>query len=588
MATRTGSPMRWHELSRLIRTVRHLRPSQIYWRARYTAERRFVGVVGSKRAAGRGPDGAIPQVRADLPRSLFAVAGGASDDNLVRQLAAGTFEHLNQVRQLGRPVNWLLGPADHDRLWTVTLHYHRWAYDLARQIARDDQSDKEASRLFVELVSDWIVRCDLTTPGSRALAWNAYAIATRVGWWIRSVLLLDAEWWSQQADFRTRFLTSLWHQASYLAEHIEWDLCGNHLIRDSLGLAWAGRFFDGAEARKWLDLATSLAVEQCREQVLGDGGHFERSPMYHLHVMEDLLVVSSLIEDLAAKAQLQSKLASMAEIARWVRHPDGGIPLLNDAALEADFKLDDLLKLAVDSSLPVCGRHFAETGLAVWHGKTWTVFFDVGPLGPDYQPGHGHADHLTLECSYRGERLFVDPGTYAYDRDDRRTYDRSTAAHNTVCVDRTDSSEVWHIFRVGRRAKPIQVDVQARSDGLDASAAHDGYARLGVIHQRRVQVSENGPLIIVDRLEGRGVHHLAGGWLLAPGWTATAQNFGWELRRENQILRVRLQAPDDTRMSITSRPWHPSFGLEFSTQRLAWEWDGQLPCEVRTVVESAK
>jgi len=294
-----------------------------------------------------------------------------------------------------------------------------------------------------------------------------------------------------------------------------------------------------------------------------------------------------------AKGQLQSVLEGMTEFARWARQPDGGIPLLNDAALEADFRPDDLLKrvgengLSVDASLPGGGRHFAETGLAVWHGKPWTVFFDVGPLGSDYQPGHGHADSLTLECSYGSERLFVDPGTHSYDCDDGRAQDRSTAAHNTICVDHADSSEVWHIFRVGRRAKPVCVVVRAKSDGLDASAGHDGYARLGVIHQRRVQVAEGGSLVIVDRLEGREYHHLEGGWLLAPGWTAAVRDFGWEIRHENRVMHVTLHGPDGLRKLITSRPWHPSFGLELATHRLAWEWEGRLPCEVRTVVEPA-
>jgi uncharacterized heparinase superfamily protein len=585
--------MPWHELPRFFRTVRHLRPSQAYWRARYVAERRLSRVRGKKSVATAGANGSVPRVRFDVPRSLFNVDGGPADEKLVRQLSLGAFEHLNQVRELGRPVNWLLGPIDHDRLWTVTLHYHHWAYDLARLAARRDETGEQASRLFVELISDWIARCDVTIPGSQPLAWNAYAIATRIGWWIRSALLLDTEWWSQHDDFRAKFLTSLWKQAGYLADHIEWDLGGNHLIRDALGLAWAGRIFDGPEAKKWLKMATSLAVEQCREQVLADGGHFERSPMYHLHVMEDLLLISLLIEDPAAKQRLQSVLERMTEFARWARHPDGGIPLLNDAALEADFRPDDLLNraaesgLSVDASLSGGGRHFAETGLAVWHGKPWTVFFDVGPLGPDYQPGHGHADNLTLECSYGSERLFVDPGTYSYDCDDRRANDRSTAAHNTVCVDRTDSSEVWHIFRVGRRAKPVRVDVRAKSDGLDASAAHDGYAHLDVFHQRRIQVAEGGSLVIADRIEGRGIHHLEGGWLLAPGWTAAVRDFGWEIQHENRVMHVTLHGPNGLRTLITSRPWHPSFGLELATQRLGWEWQGQLPFELRTVVGPA-
>jgi uncharacterized heparinase superfamily protein len=585
--------MRWHELPRYIRTLRHLRPAQLYWRGRFTAERRFFRVLGEKSLAADGANGWKPQVRSDLPASVFDADASAPDEKLVGQLLGGIFEHLNQVRDLGRPVNWLLGPVDRDRLWTATLHYHRWAYDLARLALREDELGKQASILFEELVSEWIARCDLAIPGSRPLAWNAYATATRIGWWIRSAHGLGAAWWSRHEDFRTRFLARLWKQAAYLANHIEWDLRANHLIRDALGLAWAGRFFDGPEPKKWLGLATSLAATQCREQVLTDGGHFERSPMYHLHVMNDLRVISQLIEDPTVKSQLDRSLKSLAEFARWTRHPDGEIPLLNDAAREVDFAPDYLLKIAAKSGLtvgasrPRGGRHFAETGLAIWHGKPWTVFFDVGPLGPDDQPGHGHADNLTLECSYDGTRLFVDPGAHSYDRDDRRAYDRSTAAHNTVCVDRTDSSEVWHIFRVGRRAKPLRVNVSVTSKGLDAVAAHDGYAHLGVIHHRRVQVADGGALVISDRLEGRGFHHFEGGWLLADGWTAADRDFGWEIQHANQMLRITLRGPDGLQKSIASRPWHPMFGVETQAPRLTWEWEGELPLEVQTIVEPA-
>jgi uncharacterized heparinase superfamily protein len=588
--------MRGHDLLRLFRTLRHLRPSQVYWRGRYMAERTFSRVLDEKSRVKAETADLRPRVRFDLPPRLFVDEGCPADEKLVGQLSRGNFEHLNQVRELGRPVNWLLGPVDRDRLWTVTLHYHRWAYELAKLAVRDDELGEQASDLFIELVSDWIARCDVSTPGSRPLAWNAYATATRIGWWIRSALLLGEtsllgeKWWRRHDDFRGRFLASLWKQSSYLANHVEWDLRGNHLIRDAVGLAWAGRFLDAPKAKKWLAVATSLAVDQCREQVLADGGHFERSAMYHLHVMEDLCLILELIEDAAAKAQIRSALAGMAEFARWARHPDGAIPLLNDAAGEADFRPGHPLEFAVkqgdsvETLRPTGARHFADTGLAIWHGKPWTVFFDVGPLGPDYQPGHGHADTLTLECSYGDTRVFVDPGTHSYDRDDRRAYDRSTAAHNTVCVDRTDSSEVWHIFRVGRRAKPVRVDVKASSEALDASAAHDGYGQFGVIHHRRVQVAESGALAILDRLEGQGSHHFEGGWLLAPEWTVAVCDFGWVLRQKDDVLHVTLYGPDGLQRSVASRPWHPMFGIELHTQRLVWEWQGELPFEVQTTV----
>jgi uncharacterized heparinase superfamily protein len=586
--------MALHDLPRLVRTVRHLRPSQLYWRGRYTVRRRIRRAWGPRSVAAASSNGTLPRLRDDFPTDLDPFDATPPDPTLVARLSAGKFAHLNAVRELGRPPDWLLGRIDQDRLWTITLHYHGWAYELARLAARNDPTADEASRLFVEYVSDWMRRCDLAVAGTTELAWNAYATATRIGWWIRSAVLLGPEWWSRRGDFRSAFLSSLWRQSEYLAQNIEWDLRGNHLVRDAVGLAFAGRFFDGPEARNWLRTATDLTQSQLAEQILDDGGHFERSPLYHLKAIEDFFGLAILIEDPHVRRALESTLARMAEFLRWVRHPDGEIPLLNDAALNdavsppAIFRRFEKSGPRIDSALPNRGRHFAQTGLAVWHGTPWSLFFDVGPIGPDDQPGHGHADNLTLECSFDGERLFVDPGTHSYDRDERRAYDRSTAAHNTLCVDGTDSSEVWHIFRVGRRAHPFAVDVRAEPDVFDASAAHDGYLHLGgVIHRRRVQIAQGRQLRIIDHIEGRGQHRVAGGWLLHPDWIASQSGRGWDVRTAGHNLRIRIEGPSGMQTGVALRPWHPRFGVETTTQRLTWEWQGDLPLETTTIVEPA-
>lgn len=527
-------------------------------------------------------NGSLPQIRDDCAVNLPVYDSGEPDGSLVSRLSQGIFAHLNVVRKLGRPPDWLLGQTDRDRLWTVTLHCHRWAYDLARLAAHDDPQGNQAGELFIEYLADWIDRCNLRAPGAAHLAWNAYATATRLSWWIRAALVLGPCWWSRRGEFRVRFLASVEQQADYVSRSIEWDLRANHLVRDAVGLAWAGRFLSGPRAAKWLATASALAGDQCREQVLGDGGHFERSPMYHLQVRQDLFALSRLVEDPSVQRKIETTLSRMDEFAHWVRHPDGGIPLLNDAALEPEWVPTG----CVDSPLPRCGRHFAETGLAIWHGAPWTVFFDVGPLGPSYQPGHGHADNLTLECSFDGRRLFVDPGTHSYDRDERRAYDRSTAAHNTVSVDRADSSEVWQIFRVGRRARPIDVDVQGGRNAFDASAAHDGYSHLGgVIHRRRVRTADGGALTVIDRIEGRGHHRLEGGWLLEPGWSVFRSTDGWELRQGPRIVRVKVDSAAKLKRTVEPRAWHPRFGVEMTTNRLTWEWEGKLPLETQTTVQ---
>ena len=554
--------MSLHDLPRLFRTVQHLRPSQIYWRGRSRLRRKLTRVPAVL------SNGSPISLAGEFAAAIGPFDSSRPEEKILARLVGGTFEHLNQSRKLGRPPDWPLGQTDKDRLWIVTLYYHRWAYDLACLAKNEDAAGQAAADLFVEYLTDWIDRCDVTAAGAAPLAWNAYAVATRIIWWIRSALLLGSAWWSDRAAFQTRFLTALSRQANYLADNLEWDLRGNHLLRDAVGLGYAGRFFDGPQAARWLETATALAADQVREQVLPDGGHFERSPLYHLRVMDDLNALSNLIEDPAAVREIESALARMAEFARWVRHPDGGIPLFNDAALEAGGVPE------IATAPPSGGRFFPETGLAVWHGTPWTVFFDVGPIGPDEQPGHGHADTLTLECSYDGVRLFVDPGTHSYDLDARRAYDRSTAAHNTVCVDNADSSEVWHIFRVGRRARPLRVDVRADQHALTAAAAHDGYAHLhGVIHHRSVNVEEGGPLTVVDRIEGSGEHRLEGGWLVEPGWSVSPHVRGWELRTAHSASRSCWSLPESSAARSKSGPGIRI--LESKSPRRAWLGSGK-------------
>jgi uncharacterized heparinase superfamily protein len=582
--------MSLNDLPRLARTVVHLRPSQIVWRGRYVLRRRGLSHVLHGAHALPSPNGAaqpFTKLRASDIAGTLEPLELLDEQATLDRLSQGVFQHLNEQKRLGHPPDWILGARDRDRLWTVTLHYHRWAWELASIAAANGPCAERATEIFREFVNDWIERCDPSVPDARHLAWNSYAIATRLGWWAQSALCLSSRWWTANPGFADRFLASFWRQADHLVKNIEWDLRGNHLVRDAVGLAWAGRFFDGADARRWLRQASELALDQAAEQVLADGGHFERSPMYHVHVMRDLETIGQLIDDASLRERLAAVLGRMHEFARWARHPDGEVALLNDAGLgEESHPLSFPAPNAIE---PRGGRYFANTGLAVWRGAKWTLFFDVGPIGPDYQPGHGHADNLTIECCYGGERLFVDPGAHSYDRDERRAYDRSTAAHNTVCVDDTDSSEVWHIFRAGRRARPFDVNVVADAPQFDASAAHDGYRHLGgVIHRRRILLADDETLTVTDCIEGNGSHKLEGGWLLAPGWTATAAESGWQLSREGRSVRVRLQGPSDLRLARETRPWHPRFGVEIPTTRLAWRWEGRLPFQLKTTIEPAR
>ncbi len=573
-----------------LRTSRHLRLSQVAWRLRYLLERKLpVGFASWSRSPSRPP-----RLRPDFP-SIPVSNGNETRNQVVEKLAQGRLQLLNQEEHFGPDgLDWRLGPRSSQRLWTITLHYHQWLYTLAEIAASGSDQAQKAFSLFERFVSDWLTHCDLERPGARDLAWNSYAIATRISWWIRSYRLIPTSLWDHAPELKSPFLDSLWKQAAYLKNHLEYDLLGNHLLRDAVGLAWAGRFFDGPEARQWLRIATQIALSQVREQVLPDGGHIERSPMYHLHVMEDFLSLSQLLENEQARSEIRHAWERMAECAGWLNHPDGRIPLLNDAALNGSCTpgemcpMSKFIGLSVDMAPKERGKFFPDFGLFVWRGDPWTIFFDVGRIGVDYQPGHGHADTLAMEVSFNGQRLWVDPGTWAYDLDDRREYDRSTAAHNTVCVDQTNSSEVWHIFRCGRRAYMTDVRVTAVEGGFSVSASHDGYRHLsGAPYPTRdVTLHSDQRLVITDRCDGRGTHHLSGGWLLAPGWSAIPCDGGWRVSHpDSGELKVSVSGPSGLTLREVPRWYHPEFGMELITTRLEWTVETGLPTAITTIQE---
>jgi uncharacterized heparinase superfamily protein len=640
---------------RVLRTTRHLHISQIAHRVNRIAKTRIATKrvrLPSQSHAAR-PDHASTESILAVPE--FA-RGCSSGKVLLEELQQGSLSLVNRSLPLVvESPDWRLGNPTKDRLWTITLHYHAWLYELSKlsgcdtvrqpseavvsgpngTSSEDLRAGDETFRLFLR---NWLDNCQLGQPGVESLAWNSYAIATRLGWWARTWHRLGSGYWEQHADLARDMLQSMYGQARHLAANLEWDLRANHLLRDAVGLAWAGRFFEGSEADRWLEKATQIVVAQAGEQMLDDGGHFERSPFYHLEVMDDWLTLVVLLSDEShcerlgtslrpyirtpgtSALPLTSKLLAVweqaAEYTRWLTHPDGRTVQFNDGAAaivaphlssewisrlgarlgssansplkpgtEASAKTAD-----VSETTPHGGRYFKDSGVVAWHGEPWTLFWDVGEIGPDCQPGHAHADTLSFEASYEGQRLFVDPGCHSYDNDQRRKYDRSTAAHNTVCIDEQNSSEVWHIFRVGRRARPREVSVAFTSGGFEGQASHSGYDQLAgrPAHQRQIAVRGRNELHIVDTLTGKGHHTAEGGLLVDPVWTVEEQIDGWLLTCDQSCVRVRIEADQSIALSTETCPIHPDYGVEVMAKRLKWRFDGTFPLQVAVQMSGDK
>ena len=386
-----------------------------------------------------------------------------------------------------------------------------------------------------------------------------------------------------------------------LAGRCEHHLQGNHLWVNGKALVFAGLFFGGhredGEAARWLTDGLNIVRREFAEQVRSDGSHFEQSPMYHALMVEDALDLINVGRAFGwtPLETWKPTVGSMLEYLAAATHPDGEIALFNDAALNVALLPRELCDYATrlgfgSSTEPKKGsglQWFPDSGLVRIEKGPWTLLADTGPIGPDYIPGHAHADSLTFELSVGDHRLIVDTGTGVYRPGPERSYQRSTAAHNTVRVDGVDSSEVWDSFRVARRAKPIGLAKISSTNGhVVCTAGHDGYARLPgrVIHRRTFRV-DSGTILITDDISGLGRHDLELRLHFHPDVCLEKTEEGWQTidRATGQVQAgIRFEGIDEVRTESCS--YSPEFGRFLPAVKLVAHRRSTLPCTLTTVI----
>src|SRR4051794_13655052 len=119
---------------RLMRTVRHLRSSQLWWRTRYLVERKLPRSLLNS-SADPARHASIPLREEPLPEIPPFHRLGPTGTDAVDLLSRGEFQHLRQTVDVGfADPDWMHGGDAAGRLWSITLHYHGWVYDLAEAV----------------------------------------------------------------------------------------------------------------------------------------------------------------------------------------------------------------------------------------------------------------------------------------------------------------------------------------------------------------------------------------------------------------------------------------------------------------------
>jgi uncharacterized heparinase superfamily protein len=453
-----------------------------------------------------------------------------------------TFTFLNQSRNLPLPITW--NSSEYSRLWQFNLHYFDWIRDRITTAYQKRKITEESFLEIYSVITDWIDH----NPFYSFDGWHPYTTSLRIVNWTYAIHTFP--------ELRTaKVLESLWEQINYLYHNKEYFAGGNHLLENLRALIIGGLNFNHPKAEKIVNTSIEELIQQLSYQILPDGGHYERSPMYHLIVMNLVAESTACLysASLSIPTFILDCLSKMLEFAQGIRLHNGNYPLWNDAAYNITYSLDETINwtqqllnspsqnpqsyllsscnllhlhllnknpeshspdrknLKLDPSLIPQNQkhteyknhslsyHAPHTGYSILrnsHGLE--LSFDYGLPCPPELPPHAHADCLTIDLYYQGQPIIIDTGTSEYKKGLIREYERSTKAHNTVEIAEQNQSEVWGSFRVGRKAQPLNVTSGVFDNLQWMSASHNGYyhSPIQFIHHRWIGLEQTNVIIL--------------------------------------------------------------------------------------------
>lgn len=478
------------------------------------------------------------------------------DDNINHELEAC---FLNHTKKIDLPIDW--NNEELSKLWVYNLHYFE---DLLSQNAH------EKTELHAQLLNSWIDE----NPIGYGNGWEPYPTSLRI------VNILKA--WLGGLELDEKHFSSVFAQASYLSNDLEKHLLGNHYFVNLKALLFAGTIF---ENNRWLVIAENGLLVEIPEQILKDGANFELSPMYHSLILVDMLDILNLSR--AFPLRISSQLSSMVEeyipkmlaFMETMAHPDGGVSFFNDSVggiAPAKIKIETYAKELGYTINPIDSKKHQiidnfSSGYICSTIDNNKLIFDASAIGPDYIPGHAHADTLSFELSIGKQRVFVNSGTSEYGLSSLRHNQRKTRSHNTVEVNGKDSSQVWSSFRVANRAKIVSRNVELNQDNcIVLNAAHNGYKSMfgGCIHSRKLTLCKDS-LSLSDKLQGIFKYAISR-FYFHPDLIVNLENNLLSVAGPKFFLHCDLSGLS---ASLINSSWYYEFGAEKPNKMLELQFD---------------
>lgn len=394
-----------------------------------------------------------------------------------REIASGKLTYRGHSEPV-RTLNFATVRAP--RAWREWVHGFTWLRDLAAA------SDRKKGAVVAELaVEAWLA----AYREYDELAWRGDLIGRRLLYWpLYAPYVLSRG----EPTYRSLVLNHLARSARHLDKAYDKTAEGLPRIEAAAGLLAAGLILPEGAART---VRAEAALQKALDQfLLPGGGVVSRRPSDVLRLSELLLTLRAFYQ--ARRIDVSPVLLDSIETAsaglKGLVLGDGCLAAINGGNICDPERVAHALTLFGGSARPT--RNGAASGFQRLSAGKSIIVADAGP--PPATAG-AHAGTLAFEMSDGASRMIVNCGgpDGASAPLPARLADilRTTAAHSTLVVADTNSTQMLADGKLGKGVGEVVVTRHESEDGSWLDATHDGYVRkFGLIHRRRIFLAADG------------------------------------------------------------------------------------------------
>ncbi|MEJ2624597.1 MAG: heparinase II/III family protein [Pseudolabrys sp.] len=408
-----------------------------------------------------------------------------ADATYASEIYAGRFSFAGKVVVPERRSPFEVMPPSDE--WAVVMLSFSWLRHLR---AADSAITRANARA---LIDEWIN----LQGGWHPLGWRPDILSRRVICWLNQApfVLQDAD-----ARFYRRYIRSLSRQVRYLRKTLNETRDGLPRLQALMALTCASLSIQGLSGQVRGNMRR--LSEELNRQILPDGGHISRNPGVIIELLADLLPLRQLFSarHLQPPQAMNNAIDRMMPMLRFFRHADGNFAQFNGMGPTPV----DLLAtvLAYDDARGTPVSNAPHSGYQRMDAGDSALIMDTGRPPPLSVSQEAHAGCLSFELSWRQQRLVINCGLPAVNRENWRQVARATAAHSTVTFNDTSSCRFLEavglrklLFGVPIISGPHDVRIERgmQNQGEWLRAAHDGYVpECGVVHTRVVRLGTDG------------------------------------------------------------------------------------------------